>query len=138
VAAPALEQQLVVHGQVADLGSHRSDFLAAVIGQPTLQGGLAVGQELVAPAGEGGGGDAQLAGEEFQALAEEEAEMVAAFRRAEERPRSPGFGVLAMGVGSWGLDPDDVPIGCSTELGGGGQHASGRDHGEDASMGYFG
>src|SRR5262249_46386129 len=46
---------------------------------------------------------------------------VAALRGAEKRPRSPGFGVLAMGVGSWGLDTDDVPIGCPTEPRGGGR-----------------
>jgi hypothetical protein len=45
---------------------------------------------------------------------------VAALCGAEERPRSPGIVVLDMGVGSSGLDPDDVPIGCPTESRSGG------------------
>jgi DNA helicase HerA-like ATPase len=58
---------------------------------------------------------------------------VAALRGAEKRPRSPGFVVLDMGVGSWGLDTDDVPIGCPTEPRGGGLDRLG----ELADYGFF-
>jgi hypothetical protein len=58
VVAPApLEQQLVVHSQLADLAPQPGDLLVAVIGRSALQGALAAGQEVVAPASQGGGGD---------------------------------------------------------------------------------
>ena len=50
------------------------DLLIPVVGRPALEGGLAGGQEVVPPSGEGGGGDAQLTREQFQVLAAEEAE----------------------------------------------------------------
>src|SRR5262249_30203661 len=60
----ALEQQLVVHGQLADLGAQPGDLIVATVSRPALEGGLAGGQEVVTPAGEGGGGDAQLTREQ--------------------------------------------------------------------------
>ena len=56
VGPAPLEQQLVVHGQLADLGPQPGDLVVPVVGRPALQRGLAAGQEVVPPAGEGGGG----------------------------------------------------------------------------------
>ena len=39
-----LQQQLIVHGQLADLGPQPGDLLVAVIGRSALEGGLAGGQ----------------------------------------------------------------------------------------------
>src|SRR5439155_22538441 len=47
-------QQLVVHGQLADLGPKPGDLVVPVVGPPALKRGLATGQEVIAPAGERG------------------------------------------------------------------------------------
>jgi hypothetical protein len=73
-----------VHGQPADLGPQPGDLLVALVGRPTLLGGLAPGQEVVAPAGEGGGGDTQFAGDELQVLAAEAAEDGGGLARSRE------------------------------------------------------
>jgi hypothetical protein len=55
-----LEQQFLIHGHLADLGPQPGDLVVAIVSRPALPRGLAAGQEVIAPAGEGGGGDAQL------------------------------------------------------------------------------
>src|SRR6516162_9979207 len=124
VAPAALEQQLIIHGQLADLGPQPGDLLVAVIGRSALEGGLAAGQEIVAPAGEGGGGDAQLAGEQFQALAAEEAEDGGGLARGREAAPLAWIRGVGQGCGLPSLDTDDVPIGCPTESRSGGNRTS--------------
>jgi hypothetical protein len=63
---------LVVHGQLADLGPHSGDLVVAAVGGTALQRGLTAGQEVVTPSGQGGGGDAEFAGDELQVFAAEE------------------------------------------------------------------
>jgi hypothetical protein len=87
----------------------------AVIGRSALQRGLATGQEVAAPAGECGGGDAQLASEEFQALAAEEAEDGGGLARRREAAALAGIRGDGHGNGLLGLDVDDVPTRCPTE-----------------------
>ena len=123
VAPPALEQQLVVHGELTDLGPQLGDLLVAVIGRSALEGGLAAGQEVIAPTGEGGGRDTQLAGEEFQALAAVEAEDGSGLARDREAALLAGIRGVRYGCGLLGPDTDDVPRGCPTEPRGGGRGA---------------
>jgi hypothetical protein len=101
--------------KLADLGPQPGDLLVGVIGRSALEGGLATGQEVVAPAGEGGGGDAQLAGEEFQAVAVEEAEDGCGLALRGEAAALAGIRGIGHGCGLLRLDRDDVPIGCPTE-----------------------
>jgi predicted nucleic acid-binding protein len=115
-----LESPFVVHGQLADLGPQPGDLLVAIVDRPALQRGLTAGQEVVAPAGEGGGGDAQLAGEEFQALAPEEAEDGCGLARGREAAALAGIRGVGHGCGLLSPDTDIVPIGCPTESRGGG------------------
>jgi hypothetical protein len=65
VGPAPLVQQLDVHGQLANLGPQPGDIVVPVVGRPALQRGLTTGQEVIAPAGERGGGDAELPGDEF-------------------------------------------------------------------------
>src|SRR5262245_41978475 len=102
VAPAALKQQLIVPGQLADLGPQSGDLLVAVIGRPALQGGLSAGREVIAPTGEGGGGDAQFAGEQFQALAAEEAEDGVALPRGREAAALAGIQGVGHGCGLLG------------------------------------
>src|SRR5262249_47037885 len=111
----ALEQQLVIHGQLADLGLQPGDLLIAVIDRSALEGGLAGGQEVVAPAGEGGGGDSQFAGGEVQGLTAEEAGGGGGLARGREAATFAGIRGVGHGWGLLGLDANDVPIGCPTE-----------------------
>src|SRR5262249_9146116 len=96
-------------------------LVVAVIDGSALEGGLAGGQEVVAPAGAGGGGDAQLAGEEFPALAAEEAGDGGGRARGQEAGALAGRGGGGAGCGLLSLDADDVPTGCPTEPRGGGR-----------------
>jgi hypothetical protein len=68
-----LGQQLIVHGQLADLGPQAGDLIIPFVGRPALQCRLATGQEVVPPAGEGGGGDPELSGYQFQVFASKQA-----------------------------------------------------------------
>src|SRR5262249_6977373 len=115
VGPAPLGQQLVVHGQLADLGPQPDDLLIAVIDGSALQGGLAAGQKVIAPAGEGGGGDTQFAGEEFQALPTEETEDGGGLARGREAAALAGIRGVGHGCGLLGLDANDVPTGCPTE-----------------------
>src|SRR5262249_17309272 len=115
VGLAALGQQLVVHGQLADLGPQPSDLVVAIIGRSALEGGLAAGQEVVPPAGQGGGGDAQLTGEEFEALGAEEAEDGGGLARGREAAALAGIRGVGHGCGLLRLDVNDVPTGCPTE-----------------------
>ena len=124
VGPAALEQQLVVHGQLADLGPQPGDLVVPVVGRPALQRGLAAGQEVVPPAGEGGGGDAELTGEEFQVLAAEEPEDGRGLALGGEAATLAGVRGVGHGCGLLGLDADDVPTGCPTEPRSGGPIAS--------------
>src|SRR5262249_16143298 len=110
--------------QLADLGPQPGDLLVAVIHRSALQGGLATGQEVVPPIGEGGGGDAQFAGEEFQALAAEEAGDGGGLARGREAATLAGIRDVGHGYGLLGLDRDDVPIRCPTEPRSGGRGRS--------------
>src|SRR5262249_16882018 len=67
-------QKLVVHGELADLGPQPGDLVVPVVRRSALRRGLAAGQEVFSPAGEGGEGDPELARDEFQVFAAEEAE----------------------------------------------------------------
>jgi hypothetical protein len=109
-----LEQQLVVHGELTDLGPQPGDLLVAVIGRSALEGGLAAGQEVVAPAGEGSGGDAQLTGEEFEGLTAEEAEDGGGLARGREAAALTGIRGVGHGCGLLRLDVNDLPTGCPT------------------------
>src|SRR5262249_44679544 len=123
VGPAALRQKFVVHGQLADLGPKPGDLLVPIVGRPALERGLAAGQEVLPPARERGGSEAQFTREPFEVLAAEEAEDGAGLARGREAARALGFGVLDMGAGAWGLDRDDVPIGCPTEPRSGGTGA---------------
>src|SRR5262249_16399936 len=90
--------------QLADLGPQSGDLLVTVIGRPALEGGLSAGQEVIAPTGEGGGRDAQFAGEQFQALAAEEAEDGGGLARGRGAAAVAGVRGGGEGVGQgWGL-----------------------------------
>ena len=67
-------EQLVVHGELADLGLEPGHQLIPVVGRAALHGGGAAVQEGVTPPREGGGDDAQLPGEGVEVLAPEESE----------------------------------------------------------------
>src|SRR5262249_23358105 len=76
--------------------------LVAVIGRLALQGSLSAGQEVIAPTGEGGGRDAQFAGEHFQALAAEEAEDGGGLARGREAAALAGIQGVGPGCGLLG------------------------------------
>jgi hypothetical protein len=94
---PVWPTLLFVHGQLADHDPRPGDLLVPVVSRPDLQRGLPAGQEVVPPAGESGGGDAQFAGDEFQVLVDDPfINSRPMFHRQELRPRPsrfrPGWG----------------------------------------------
>jgi hypothetical protein len=96
-----LEQEFVVHGQLADLAPQPGDLVIPLVGRPALEGGLAAGQEVVPP------------GERVAAVTPSSRETssrsspprrrstLVVFRWEEKRPRSPGLGEFDIGIGSW-------------------------------------
>jgi hypothetical protein len=119
-----LEQQLVVHGQLADLSPQPGDLLVAIIDRSALQSGLAACQEIVTPAGEGGGGDAEFAGEKFQVFSSEKSEDGGGLALGREAAALAGIPGVGHGCGLLGLDANDVATGCPTEFRSGGREAS--------------
>src|SRR5262245_23491798 len=101
VGPAALEQQLVIHGQLADLGPQPGDLVIPVVGRSALQSGLAADQEVVAPVGEGRGGDAKFAGDEFQVFAPEQAEDGSGLALGGEAAALSGVRCVGHGFGSW-------------------------------------
>jgi hypothetical protein len=72
LALPA--EQLVVHGELADLGLEPGHQLIPVAGRSALHGGGAAIEEGITPGRERGGDDAQLPGEGVEVLAPQEPE----------------------------------------------------------------
>src|SRR5215813_14651094 len=63
------EEQLVTHGDLADLGAQPLDLLIALVRGPALQRALASGEEVFPPLGERGRRHAQLARQGVERLA---------------------------------------------------------------------
>ena len=67
--ARALEQQLVVHRDRADLGLQAADLVVAVVGRPALERGLTGGEEALTPLRQRRSGHPELARERVELLA---------------------------------------------------------------------
>src|SRR5579859_661250 len=67
-------EQLVLHRDLADLRLHARDLFVALVGLTALHCALAAGEKAIAPAGDGGCGDAALAAECVEILATQDAQ----------------------------------------------------------------
>src|SRR5712692_3064593 len=70
----ALEEQLVVHGDLADLGAQPLDLVIALVRRPALQRPLAASEKLLAPVGQRRRRDPELTREAIQRLPTQEAQ----------------------------------------------------------------
>jgi hypothetical protein len=90
------------------------DLPISVVGRTTLGRGLAAGQEVAPPGGQGGGGDAQLTREQFEVLAAEEAEHGLGLALGGKASAVAGIRGGCHGEGPWD-GRDVVPARCPTE-----------------------
>src|SRR6266852_2056678 len=70
----ALEEQFIVHRDLADLGAQPLDLVVALVRRPALQGRLAPSEKLLSPVGQRRRRDPELSREAVQRLAAEQAQ----------------------------------------------------------------
>src|ERR1700752_3055962 len=89
-----LEQQLVVHRDLAHLGAQALDLVVALVRGPALQRRLAAGEELLAPVGQRRRGHSELTRQAIERLPAQQAqERVRLAARREPSRLTPAVGV---------------------------------------------